>query len=183
MSTAVATNRYKPSVDVRRMSPFHSDRGGVRPTLMVIHATAGHNRPGVADLESLGGWFSNPDAQVSSHVATDNEGNSARFVPDELKAWHCMGYNRMSLGIEQVAPGDGSEITREMYRETARWIALWSQKWDIPIREAMVDDGRVLRSGVVRHSALGAIGGGHSDPGAYDMHAMLSLARFYRTKI
>jgi N-acetyl-anhydromuramyl-L-alanine amidase AmpD len=184
MSTTTTTpNRYHPAVDVTRMSPFHSDRGGVRPTLIVVHATAGHNRPGIADLVGLGGWFCNPSAQVSSHVATDNEGNSARFVPDERKAWHCMAYNRMSLGIEQVAPGDGTEITRDMYRETARWIAQWSKKYGIPIREAQVDNGRILRSGVIRHSSLGALGGGHADPGRYDMHAMLSLARFYAGKI
>lgn len=39
----------------------------------------------------------------------------------------------------------------------------------------------MLRRGVIRHSTLGAIGGGHADPGKYDMHAMLSLARFYAT--
>lgn len=120
---------------------------------------------------------------MSSHVATDNEGNSARFVPDEHKPWHCKAYNPMSLGIEQIAPGDGSEITRDMYRETARWIARWSKKWGIPIREARVEEGRVLRTGVIRHSSLGSLGGNHADPGRYDMHAMLSLARFYKARI
>jgi hypothetical protein len=177
------TRRYQPSVDVTRISPHQSDRGGARPTLMVVHATAGHNRPGVGDLVGLGSWFTNPTSQVSSHVATDNEGNSARFVRDERKAWHCAAYNRMSLGIEQIAPGDGTEITRDMYRETARWIARWSKKFGIPIREARVEDGRVLRTGVIRHSSLGSLGGGHADPGRYDMHAMLSLARFYKARI
>jgi hypothetical protein len=177
------SQRHHPSVDVTRMSPNQSDRGGARPTLVVVHATAGHNRPGIADLAGLAGWFGDSASQVSSHVATDNEGNSARFVPDDRKAWHCAAYNRMSLGIEQIAPGDGSEITRDMYRETGRWIALWSKRWDIPIREARVENGRVLRSGVIRHSSLGTLGGNHSDPGRYDMHAMLSLARFYAARI
>lgn len=176
-------NRYRPSVKVTHRSPNYSSRGGARPTLIVIHATAGHNRPGVSDLVNLGGWFGTRHSEVSSHVATDNEGNSARYVADDDKAWHCAGYNRMALGIEQVAPGDGTEITRDMYRETARWVAQWAKKYNIPIREASVSNGAVLRSGVIRHSQLGAIGGGHSDPGHYDMHAMLSLARFYFMKI
>jgi hypothetical protein len=29
---------------------------------------------------------------------------------------------------------------------------------------------------------LGALGGGHADPGKYDEHHMLSLARFYLKK-
>src|SRR3954453_14767109 len=176
-------NRYSPHVNVTRWSPHFSPRGGPHPTLIVIHVTAGHNRPGVADLTALGGWFANPTSQVSSHVATAADGLSARFVRDGDKAWHCMNYNRASLGIEQVAPGDGTEITRDMYRETGRWVARWSQMYGIPIRKAVVDGGIVRKAGVIRHSELGAMGGGHADPGTYDMDAMLALAQFYRTKI
>jgi N-acetyl-anhydromuramyl-L-alanine amidase AmpD len=174
------TERAFPHVNVRRASPNCSSRAGARPTLIVIHVTAGHNRPGIADLAGLGGWFASHAAQVSSHVATDNEGLSARFVNDALKAWHVAAYNRMSLGIEQVAPGTGAEITDAMLRETARWVATWSRNHDIPIREAAVSGGRVVRAGVIRHSQLGTLGGGHSDPGPYDMHRMLNYARRYR---
>lgn len=177
------SNRYQPHVDVTRWSPNYSSRSGARPTLIVIHVTAGHNRPGIGDLQGLGAWFATKASQVSSHVATDNEGNSARFVHDSDKAWHVAAYNRMSLGLEQVAPGDGTEITRDMYRETARWVARWSKMYGIPIRKAVVSDGSVVKAGVIRHSELGSLGGGHSDPGEYDMHAMLSLARFYRERI
>jgi hypothetical protein len=183
----MTVQRVSPHVDVEHMSPNCSSRDGASPTLIVIHVTAGHNRPGVADLVGLGGWFSNPDVppkkRVSSHVATDNEGHSARFVRDDDKAWHCAAYNRMSLGIEQVAPGTGAEITRDMLRETARWVARWNKKFGIPIREGKVSNGQMLRSGIVRHSDLGALGGGHADPGIYDMHAMLGLARFYRARL
>lgn len=179
----MATRKH-PHVNVRRMSPNKSSRSGVRPTLIIIHATAGHNRPGVSDLENLGGWFASPSSQVSSHVATDNEGHSARFVNDGDKAWHCAAYNRMSLGIEQVMPGDGTEITRDMYRETGRWVAMWAKKYGIPIRLGAVRDGAVTRTGVLRHSDLGSLGGNHGDPGrGYDMHAMLSLAKFYRAHL
>lgn len=175
------SERIQPHVNVNHTSPNYSSRVGAHPTLIVIHATAGHNRPGISDLVNLGGWFGSKSSQVSSHVATDNEGHSARFVKDSLKAWHCAGYNRMSLGIEQVAPGDGTEITDAMYRETARWVARWSKMHGIPIRQAAVSNGAVRRSGVIRHSELGSIGGGHNDPGRYDMAKMLGYARHYRS--
>jgi N-acetyl-anhydromuramyl-L-alanine amidase AmpD len=174
------SERAYPHVNVRRVSPNYSSRAGARPTLIVIHVTAGHNRPGIADLAGLGSWFASPSAQVSSHVATDNEGHSARFVGDALKAWHVAAYNRMALGIEQVAPGSGAEITDAMYRETARWVATWSRSHGIPIQHAAVAGGRVIRPGVIRHSELGSLGGGHSDPGPYDIAKMLDYARRYR---
>lgn len=179
--------RYSPHVELTRWSPNHSTRAGRRPLLIVVHATAGHNRPGIADLAGLGEWFARGSlaagTPVSSHVATDNEGNSARFVHDADKAWHVAYYNRPALGIEQILPGDGSEVTRDMLRETARWIARWSNLHDIPIRKATVTaDGAITRAGVIRHSELGVLGGNHRDPGPYDLHACLSLARFYRPR-
>lgn len=176
--------RHKPHVVVRRISPNQSSRSGRRPVLMVVHATAGHNRRGVGDLEALGEWFSRQSSAVSSHVATDNEGHSARFVNDDRKAWHCAAYNGISLGIEQVLPGDGSEVTEALYEETARWLARWSHLHAIPLRKGRVSrDGRVLETGVVRHSDLGVLGGNHSDPGPFDLHHCLELARGHRSHL
>lgn len=172
--------RIDPHVNVRMRSPFQSSRNGQRIGLIVVHATAGHNRPGVVDLQSLGEWFQNPDAEVSSHVATDNEGHSARFVANGAKAWHCAAYNGQSLGIEQVMPGDGTEITEALYRETARWIARFSIQHDIPCHQGAVHGGVVTRRGVLRHSDLGVLGGNHDDPGRYDEAHLLELARHYR---
>jgi N-acetyl-anhydromuramyl-L-alanine amidase AmpD len=176
--------RYTPAIKVQMLTPNKSSRKGAHPTLIVIHATVSHNRPGLSDLEAIGAWFMNPQNQVSSHVCTDNEGQSARYVYSQDKAWHCAGYNRMSIGIEQILPGrDGLEITQELYQETARWVARWSKMYSIPIRKGAVADGRVTRPGVVRHSDLGVLGGNHSDPGPYDMNAMMKYAQFYRTKL
>ena len=175
---AARKERHRPHVKLRSISPNQSARVGNGPVLIVVHATAGHNRPGITDLENLASWFKNPASQVSSHTATDNEGNSARFVVDGKKAWHCAAYNSLSLGIEQVLPGDGSEVTEAMYQETARWIALWSKDHGIPIRKGRVNSRCVvLCSGVVRHSDLGTLGGKHDDPGPYNLHHCLELAR------
>lgn len=175
--------RYSPVVETRILSPNKSSREGAHPTLIVIHATVSHNLRGLGDLKSIGEYFAKPSTEASSHVCTDNEGNSARYVYDHDKAWHCAGFNRMSLGIEQILPANGSELTRDLYRETARWVARWSKMYGIPVRKGKVSGAQVIRAGVVRHSELGVIGGGHTDPGAYDMAAMLALARFYRSKL
>lgn len=177
------SERYTPHVDETIWSPNKSSREGAHPTLIVIHATVSHNKPGLDDLTAIGNYFAETSTQASSHVCTDNEGHSARYVRDGDKAWHCAAFNRLSLGIEQILPGDGSELSRNLYRETARWVARWSKIWHIPIQKGAVSGYTVTRPGVVRHSELGRPGGGHSDPGVYDMHAMLSLARFYRSKI
>lgn len=176
-------NRYTPHVDYTDWSPNKSTRGGAHPTLIVIHATVSHNVKGLGDLKAIGEWFSKPSTQASSHVCTDNEGHSARYVRDSDKAWHCAAYNRMSLGIEQILPATGAEVTRDLYRETARWVARWSKMYGIPIRKGQVSGGSVTKAGVVRHSELGGLGGGHTDPGPYDMDAMMSLAKFYRSKL
>lgn len=176
--------RHKPHVVVRSISPNQSSRGGRRPTIIVVHATAGHNRPGIADLQALGSWFGSTASAVSSHVATDNEGNSARFVDDDRKAWHCAAYNGISLGIEQVLPGDGTEITERLYQETSRWLARWSHLHAIPLRKGRVSsDGRVLETGVLRHSDLGVLGGNHNDPGPFNLHHCLELARGHRSHL
>lgn len=154
--------------------------------LIVLHDTEGANIPdSVTDLVGLGNFFGSISAQASSHVADDSDGNSARFVSDRKKAWHCAAYNSASLGIEQIGFASQSRVTwlhnwRQL-RETARWIALWSEKYGIPIRRGAVNSGAVTRAGVLRHMDLGSIGGGHSDPGpAYPFNRVLWLARAYK---
>lgn len=174
--------RRFPRVVVRKLSPFKSDRDLSGVKLIVVHCTESHNAPGNADLAAIGNWFQNPDAKVSSHVCTDGDGNSARYVRDTDKAWHCAGFNGVSLGIEQVGSVSDEYWTRPQIRETARWIALWSRKHGIPIRQGQVNqNGAVIRSGVVRHSDLGGRGGNHNDPGPrYPWRLLLGLARYYR---
>ena len=175
------SERIYPHVDVCMMSPFKSSRNGQKIKLIVVHATASHNYKGLRDLQAIGGWFQNPSAQVSAHACTDNEGHSARYVADTDKAWHCAQYNGVSLGIEQILPGNGREITDAMYRETARWLALWSKRHGVRLYKGRTLGGRVVLSGVVRHSDLGTAGGNHNDPGPnYNLAKVLRYARRYR---
>jgi N-acetyl-anhydromuramyl-L-alanine amidase AmpD len=128
--------RRYPNVVVRRSVHNQSSRNGVKPQIIVVHSTESANRPGSGDLASIADWFDNPSAQASSHVCTDGDGNSARMVADEQKAWHVAGYNSVSLGIEQIGRAAQGAWQRDEYRETARWIAHWSRKHGIPIQTA-----------------------------------------------
>lgn len=177
--------RATPHVEVRKLVRNQSSRHGAAPVLIVVHDTEGANIKGVADLQGLAAWFDNPAAEASSHVATDAEGNSARYVRDGEKAWHVAFYNPVSLGIEQVGFAAQKSWPLEQQKETARWVAYWAKHHGIPIRKGSVSrDGRVLKSGVVRHSDLGNLGGGHKDPGpAYPLHDVLVLARGYLKRL
>ena len=177
--------RLRPNVVHRRDVRNQSSRNGVKPWLIVIHTTEGQNLPGSArDLIGLGGWFDNPASQASSHVATDSDAQSARYVRDDQKAWTSAAFNSVSLNIEQVGFASRTRAwwntrDREQLRETARWIAEWSLEFDIPIRSSR--GGR--RPGIARHSELGLAGGGHSDPGAgFPMWLCRRMARNIKRK-
>lgn len=172
--------RVEPHDVVTKIVRNQSSRHGGIPRLIVLHDTEGANIKGIRDLQGLAEWFDNPAAQASSHVATDAEGNSARFVADSAKAWHCKDYNSASLGIEQVGFARQNDWPEAQLRETARWIARWSEIHRIPIRRGKVSGGVVTQSGVLRHSDLGISGGGHHDPGAnYPLTGVLELACYF----
>ncbi len=176
--------RLKPKVVVDRKVRNQSSRAGVKPRLIVLHSTEGWNYEGTADLEGLAAWFDNPAANASSHVATDADGHSARFVVDDRRAWHVAAYNDASLGIEQIGFASQNKWAEAELKETARWIAKWSLKHDIPIQHGRASNGQVRRAGVVCHSELGAEGGGHSDPGrGYPMGKVLDLAREFKREV
>lgn len=177
------SDRKFPLVKVRENVVCQSSRNNAHISLIVVHDTEGANLPGIADLKGLAAYFDKPTTQASSHVATDAEGQSARMVPDDRKAWHVAYYNSASLGIEQIGFATQKAWTVRQQKETARWLAYWSRKHGIPLQKGKVAaDGLILRAGVVRHSELGNLGGGHHDPGeAYPLHQVLEYARHYRT--
>jgi hypothetical protein len=179
-------NRPFPKTVVRRIVRNRSSRNGAGVKLIVLHSTEGGNVPKSArDLEGLGSWFDNPQAQASSHIGVDQDGTSARYANDEDKAWTQAFYNPWALSIEAV--GFARENWRtaakeEQVREIARWIARWSRLHDVPIRRAIIaPNGTIVRSGVTQHFRLGNLGGGHHDISrtAFPMRRTLRLAREY----
>ena len=178
--------RIHPKVVVKRNSPNQSSRfAGIG--IIVLHSTESHNVKGNADLDGVASWFANPAAQASAHVVTDADGRSARCVKDGRKAWHVGNLNSISLGIEQIgfaAQGRNTwKRTDQELRETARWIATWSLKHDIPIRKAwLTRGGSIIRKGVTTHAYCSSHGAGtdHTDPGDYPMGLVLWYAKGYR---
>jgi N-acetyl-anhydromuramyl-L-alanine amidase AmpD len=162
----------------------YARNAGWKYLLIVLHSTESHDRPDSADdLRGVGSWFQNPQAAGSAHVCTDDDGNSARYVGDKLKAYACAQFNSVSLSIEQIgfAAQGKAEWEAAQLRETARWIAHWSIRHGIPITHGAVSGGTVTQRGVITHKALGALGGGHHDPGAaYPFDEVLRLARRFK---
>lgn len=153
-----------------------------RPLLIPLHDTEGQNKfKSIEDLEGLGNFFAEPSTEAASQAAVDGDGWSARFVADRDAAWHVADFNRVSLGIEQIGFASQGKWTRAERREAARWVAQWSHEHGIPIRHGKVSGSMVVRSGVVRHSDLGAAGGGHSDPGPnYNVKSVIRWARLFK---
>lgn len=173
--------RVEPNVVIRENVCNQSSRHGATKKLIAVHSTAGANIPNSArDLRGVVGWFDTPAAQASSHVITDSDAQSARCVPDDRKAWTQAYFNPWCLSIENIGEGDTHHVATAQLEECARWIALWHKRYDIPIRKGAVTiDGRITQTGVIRHSELGNLGGGHSlCPGSgFDLHACLEIAR------
>jgi hypothetical protein len=164
--------RAFPNVVVRHNVVCQSSRAAPI-SLIVVHDTEGANIHGIADLQGLGNFFNNPAVEASSHVATDADGTSARFVDDTHKAWHVAAFNSIALGIEQIGFASQGSWPDAQLRETARWIAYWSHRWKIPLTFS-------TSHGVCRHSDLGVAGGGHHDPGGnFPFQHTLDLAAHY----
>lgn len=176
--------RLKPKVVVAGGVCNKSSREGVKPAIIVLHSTESANIPGPGDLQSVWHWFNNPSADASSHVITDAEGQSARCVADEDKAWTCAGFNSVSLNIEQIGYAAQGQWVDAEIDETARWIAKWSIKHGIPIERGKVVGSAVVKAGILLHSELGSIGGGHSDPGgAYPLGRVIERAKSIRKQL
>lgn len=178
--------RLHPKIMFEDNSPNQSERSD-RIRAIVLHSTESHTRPGTDDLYGVASWLCNPASQASAHVIVDDDGTSARLVPDERKAWHCAAYNSATLGIEQIgfaAQGKKAWLAdRRELDETARWIAHWSRKHGIPIRRGKVSGGQIVKPGVLTHAQLGIEGGGHHDPGSYPIRRVLRRAKQIKRKI
>lgn len=171
---AANAERVNPNVVVRIDVPSHSPRGAAIDGI-VLHSTEGPNSVGVKDLQGLGDYFLGlrPPNRTSAHVATDGEGQSARYVPDVVAAWHCADFNSRKLGIEQIGFAAQTVWPEEQLEETARWCAFWCDKYSLPVAHS-------TNRGICMHSDLGAAGGGHHDPGEnFPLAHVLDLTRHY----
>lgn len=143
---------------VWRPSPNKSSRHGRRIELVTVHDTEGAYAGSVA-------WLCNPRAEASATVVLREDGEEAtQLVSEADKAWHCMNYNSLSLGLE-IAGSSRKGYPDKQLRVAARIVAFWLHKHGLPpkhVRPRFPGDGS---RGFTYHSDLGAAGGGHSDPG------------------
>lgn len=86
----------------------HAFGGEIKPTLIVVHDTAGRLNPG-SSVE----WFCSDECPTSAHVVIERDGSITQQVPFNRKAFHAGTSewkgkpfcNSFSIGIEIVNPG------------------------------------------------------------------------------
>lgn len=163
--------------DGRKLVKSH---GGHSPTRIILHDTESHDWIGVKDLQGIAEFWHRQDQGLGAHVGVDEDGNSARYVNDEMVAWHTGGRNTDSLGLEMIG---FARFTRAQWfarpsqlHKVARWLAYWSKKHGIPL----VND---VEHGVSTHAQQSAAfhTSTHTDPGpGFPLRMILWLARRYK---
>jgi len=139
----------------RRLSPNLGPRkGGVPPSLIVLHYTA------MPDAQAALERLSDPAHEVSAHYFLDQSGGAVQLVPEAQRAWHagegawgdCTDINSASIGIELCNAGDHAfpaaqiQALKSLLKEVM-------QRWDISAQ------------GVIGHSDMAP--GRKQDPGRW----------------
>ncbi|MDC1524932.1 N-acetylmuramoyl-L-alanine amidase [Planktomarina temperata] len=146
------------------MSPnFGPRKGGVTPSLIVVHYTAMPNAQ--AAFERL----SDPAHEVSAHYFLDQSGGAMQLVPEAQRAWHagagawggCTDVNSASIGIELCNAGDHAFSSAQM-QALKSLLKEVMQRWGIAAQGVIghsdmapgrkQDPGQSLRCHARRHS-------------------------------
>ncbi len=120
--------------DRQASSPnFGARRGGVQPSLIVIHYT------GMASCAAARARLCDPAAEVSAHWLVAEDGTAEALVPEAARAWHAgagewagiTDVNSHSIGIELSNTGSHPFAAAQM---TALEILLADimSRWNIP---------------------------------------------------
>ena len=108
-------------------------RGGLRPSLIVLHYTA------MASAEAALARLCDPAAEVSCHYLIDEDGTVFALVPEDRRAWHAGAVswggagdvNSRSIGIELQNDGRSPFPERQM-AVLERLVAGVMARWGIP---------------------------------------------------
>lgn len=146
-------------------SPNYSSRGGATVRLIVLHTAEG-----ATTIESLGNFFANPSADVSSHTGIDDQaGVVGEYVKRDGKAWTAANANPVAVQTElcAFASWSSSEWGKHpnMLENCSRWIAEEAAAFGIPITKLSASQAQGNGRGVCQHNDLGSWGGGHWDCG------------------
>jgi hypothetical protein len=147
-------------------SPNYSSRDGASVRGIIIHTAEG-----ATTYQSLGNYFANPNAGVSSHVGIDDTPNEiGEYVQAYSgKAWTACDANPIGVQVELCAFAAWTRAEWDqhpvMLENCAKWIAEESARFGIPI--VHIGDGALQagQQGVCDHGSLGSWGGGHWDVG------------------
>jgi hypothetical protein len=157
-------------------SPNYSVRNsGVR--LIVLHTAEG-----ARTYQSLGNYFANPVAGVSSHAGIDDTpGVIGVYVKRADKAWTQANANPYSVSAElcAFANWDSAEWHRHpvMLENCAHWIQEEAAAFGIPIRKLTAPQAQSGQAGVCQHVDLGAAGGSHWDCGpSFPIDEVIAMA-------
>jgi hypothetical protein len=157
-------------------SPNYSARGsGVR--LVVLHTAEG-----ARTYQSLGNYFANPNAGVSSHAGIDDTpGRIGVYVRRGDKAWTQADFNPQSVSGEMC--GFAAWTTQEwrahpvMLENAAAWVREECAAFSIPMVKLTASEAQGGASGVCQHVDLGAKGGSHWDCGSgFPMDDVMAMA-------
>jgi hypothetical protein len=112
-------------------SPNNSGAFAKPPTQIVVHATRGGTANLESEFDATVRWFDNPQSGVSAHAVVSPT-RTARPVPPDRIAWHCLTRNRISLGIEFCQARLGDAIPDAELRRGAEVCAEWCVRYGIP---------------------------------------------------
>jgi hypothetical protein len=146
-------------------SPNYSSRGGSSVRIVVVHTAEG-----ATTYQSLGNFFANRSAQVSSHTGIDDTPNTiGEYVKPPDKAWTAAAYNPAAIQTELCGFASWTPATwakhPTMLENCAAWIREECQRYGLPIVKLNAAQAQAGGRGVCGHVDLGRGGGGHWDPG------------------
>lgn len=108
MPIEIREDRFWQDGTAGRFVPARSKGGRIRPTLIVLHDTAGR-----LDKGSSVTWFTDPKCETSAHFVIERDGSIVQMIACDEKAFHAgessfegrRYCNAFSIGIEIVNPG------------------------------------------------------------------------------
>lgn len=182
------TRTLRPEFHKHLLDRNFSDRNGAPIQAIAIHSTESSDKmKSWDDIHGVRGWFNNPDSRASSHLGIDGDGNVEQWVDETLKAWTILQLNPVTLNIEFIgrAAQPKAEWEEAQVKAGARWVAYWSQRFDIPIQRGVVKNINgfpvITRKGIITHKQLTDAGfGSHTDPGPnFPTYRFIESARWY----
>lgn len=156
----------------------YSSRNGVAPRVIVWHQTVSREN-GWSSQDALTALANRRSSGVSWNLLIGaTSGRCTYSVPLSMKAWTQANANPFSVGIEVERYGD--ESTYVSGAGEAKLLAATREigrRFNIPMRKGKVVNCRVVTSGIVEHSDLGACGGGHADVTPWSTAPLLAKLR------